>query len=133
MMCFFKVDIENWTPQMATFLPNPNVMATANASVEVQKGNPYSGRRCNSCECWPVFVSRTSSGRYHALQVSYSLKEIPGMLKPARATLVPVGEDQKQHLELTRDIGYGVNSALGKALFVLPHHNTKDVKVGSFP
>jgi tryptophanyl-tRNA synthetase len=44
------------------------------------------------------------------------------MLKPARATLVPVGEDQKQHLELTRDIGYGVNSALGKALFVLPHH-----------
>jgi tryptophanyl-tRNA synthetase len=46
------------------------------------------------------------------------------MLKTASAwaTLVRVGEDQKQHLEHIWDIGYGVNSVLGKALFVLPHH-----------
>ena len=30
-----------------------------------------------------------------------------------RATHVPVGEDQKQHLELTRDIAQAFNSAYG--------------------
>ncbi|MBA4749569.1 MAG: tryptophan--tRNA ligase [Alphaproteobacteria bacterium] len=34
--------------------------------------------------------------------------------------LVPVGEDQKQHIELTRDIAQSVNSAYNTALFTLP-------------
>lgn len=34
--------------------------------------------------------------------------------------LVPVGEDQKQHIELTRDIALSVNSAYDKPLFTLP-------------
>lgn len=34
--------------------------------------------------------------------------------------LVPVGDDQKQHLELTRDIAQRVNNAFGKDLFKVP-------------
>jgi tryptophanyl-tRNA synthetase len=37
-----------------------------------------------------------------------------------RATHVPVGEDQKQHLELTRDIAQAFNSAYGRDVFPLP-------------
>ena len=37
-----------------------------------------------------------------------------------RATHVPVGEDQKQHLELTRDIAQAFNSAYGVDFFPLP-------------
>ena len=34
--------------------------------------------------------------------------------------LVPVGEDQKQHLELTRDVATRMNNLYGKDLFVIP-------------
>lgn len=34
--------------------------------------------------------------------------------------LVPVGEDQKQHLEITRDIAVRMNKVYGEDLFVLP-------------
>ena len=34
-----------------------------------------------------------------------------------RATHVPVGEDQKQHLELTRDIAQAFNSICGQDIF----------------
>lgn len=37
-----------------------------------------------------------------------------------QATHVPVGEDQKQHLELTRDIAIAFNSAAGAEVFTLP-------------
>ena len=37
-----------------------------------------------------------------------------------RATHVPVGEDQKQHLELTRDIAQSFNMAYGTTCFPLP-------------
>ena len=37
-----------------------------------------------------------------------------------RADAVPVGEDQKQHVELTRDIAERFNNAFGKT-FVIPH------------
>lgn len=37
-----------------------------------------------------------------------------------RATHVPVGEDQKQHLELTRDIAQKFNTDFGVSLFPLP-------------
>ena len=37
-----------------------------------------------------------------------------------RATHVPVGEDQKQHLELTRDIAAKFNLDTGTELFILP-------------
>jgi len=37
-----------------------------------------------------------------------------------RATHVPVGEDQKQHLELTRDIAQAFNSFYGQDIFPLP-------------
>ena len=37
-----------------------------------------------------------------------------------KATHVPVGEDQKQHLELTRDIAQSFNSTYGVAYFPLP-------------
>ncbi|HTH28741.1 MAG TPA: tryptophan--tRNA ligase [Sphingobium sp.] len=37
-----------------------------------------------------------------------------------RATHVPVGEDQKQHLELTRDIAVKFNQDMGVELFTLP-------------
>ena len=47
-----------------------------------------------------------------------------------RATHVPVGEDQKQHLELTRDIAQAFNSIYERDVFPLPesanlwHSNT---------
>lgn len=37
-----------------------------------------------------------------------------------QATHVPVGDDQKQHLELARDLAQLVNRALGKELFTIP-------------
>lgn len=37
-----------------------------------------------------------------------------------RADFVPVGEDQKQHLELTREIANRFNNQVGKEYFVLP-------------
>lgn len=37
-----------------------------------------------------------------------------------KATHVPVGEDQKQHVELTRDIAHAFNSYVGKQVFALP-------------
>ena len=37
-----------------------------------------------------------------------------------KATHVPVGEDQKQHLELTRDIAQSFNSIYGQDIFPLP-------------
>lgn len=36
------------------------------------------------------------------------------------ANLVPVGKDQRQHLEMTRDIATAVNNQYGEAVFVLP-------------
>ena len=36
------------------------------------------------------------------------------------ATHVPVGEDQKQHLELTRDIAMSFNSMFGVEFFLQP-------------
>ncbi len=37
-----------------------------------------------------------------------------------KADIVPVGEDQRQHLELTREIAQRFNSRVGKEYFVLP-------------
>jgi tryptophanyl-tRNA synthetase len=37
-----------------------------------------------------------------------------------KATHVPVGEDQKQHVELTRDIAQAFNNYVGKQIFTLP-------------
>lgn len=37
-----------------------------------------------------------------------------------KADIVPVGEDQRQHLELTREIAQRFNARVGKAYFVLP-------------
>ena len=37
-----------------------------------------------------------------------------------KATYVPVGEDQKQHLELTRDIAIAFNSMFGEKFFPIP-------------
>lgn len=46
-----------------------------------------------------------------------------------RADLVPVGEDQKQHLELTRDIAGAFNRRFGQEYFKLPEPMiVKDVK-----
>ncbi|MCW1930212.1 MAG: tryptophan--tRNA ligase [Candidatus Kerfeldbacteria bacterium] len=36
--------------------------------------------------------------------------------------IVPVGEDQKQHIELARDIATRMNNAYGRELFVLPKY-----------
>lgn len=41
--------------------------------------------------------------------------------------LVPVGEDQKQHLEITRDIALRVNGIYGKDLFVIPEVYTPPI------
>jgi tryptophanyl-tRNA synthetase len=46
------------------------------------------------------------------------------------SNLVPVGQDQKQHLEMTRDIATDFNQAYGREVFVLPEpHILEDVAV----
>lgn len=56
------------------------------------------------------------------------------------AEWVPVGEDQKQHLELTRDIAIRLNNKFNKHLFTVPHkwadqlefaHRSRGVRVRS--
>ena len=44
-----------------------------------------------------------------------------------KATHVPVGEDQKQHLELTRDIAAAFNAMFGADIFPLPEPQIQDV------
>ena len=39
------------------------------------------------------------------------------------ADFVPVGEDQRQHLELTRDIAKRFNSIYGEDIFKIPDHS----------
>jgi len=50
---------------------------------------------------------------------------------------VPIGQDQKQHLELTRDIAKRINSTYNKQLFKIPEgvisENTKKIKSLSNP
>jgi len=41
------------------------------------------------------------------------------------ATYVPVGDDQTQHLEFTRDIAQRMNMRFGKELFTVPHEVKK--------
>jgi tryptophanyl-tRNA synthetase len=47
--------------------------------------------------------------------------------------LVPVGEDQKQHIELTRDVAERMNTRYGQELFVLPkpHISTTGARIMS--
>ncbi|CAA9555557.1 MAG: Tryptophanyl-tRNA synthetase [uncultured Thermomicrobiales bacterium] len=47
--------------------------------------------------------------------------------------LVPVGDDQKQHIELTRDVAERMNTRYGKDLFVLPrpHISTTGARIMS--
>ncbi len=42
------------------------------------------------------------------------------------AEIIPVGKDQKQHLEITRDIANAVNHKFGKEIFVLPTAKIKE-------
>jgi len=42
------------------------------------------------------------------------------------ADFVPVGKDQMQHLEMTRDIGGSVNHTLGKDILVIPEAKIKE-------
>ena len=48
------------------------------------------------------------------------------------ADLVPVGKDQRQHLEMARDIAGTVNRQYGKAVFVLPEARI-DAKIMTIP
>ena len=48
-----------------------------------------------------------------------------------RATHVPVGEDQKQHLELTRDLAQAFNSFYEKDVFPLPELQILAVTFGN--
>lgn len=44
-----------------------------------------------------------------------------------QANLVPVGDDQKQHIELTRDLALRFNNAYGRALFTVPEPKIPEV------
>lgn len=44
------------------------------------------------------------------------------------ATWVPVGEDQRQHLELTRDVAIRMNNKFDQNLFVVPHEWNKQLE-----
>lgn len=44
------------------------------------------------------------------------------------AEYVPVGEDQRQHLELTRDLAIRLNNKFGQELFVVPHEWKKQLE-----
>jgi len=42
------------------------------------------------------------------------------------AELVPVGKDQLQHLEMTRDVASRIHAQIGKDIFVLPEAKTQE-------
>ncbi|MDQ3849312.1 MAG: tryptophan--tRNA ligase, partial [Actinomycetota bacterium] len=44
-----------------------------------------------------------------------------------RADEVPVGEDQREHLELTRDVAKRFNARFGEGILVVPEHRVPDV------
>lgn len=44
------------------------------------------------------------------------------------AHYIPVGDDQKQHIELTRDLALRLNSKFGADLFVVPHEWKKQIE-----
>ena len=44
------------------------------------------------------------------------------------ANWVPVGEDQQQHVELTRDLAIRINNKFNQELFVVPHEWSKQLK-----
>lgn len=44
---------------------------------------------------------------------------------------VPVGDDQRQHLELTRDLGQRINNRFGKEILKLPYEWDKQLKFSS--
>jgi tryptophanyl-tRNA synthetase len=44
------------------------------------------------------------------------------------AKWVPVGEDQRQHVEFTRDLAIRINNKFGDDLFVLPEDNAKQME-----
>lgn len=45
-----------------------------------------------------------------------------------RASYIPVGEDQRQHLELTRDLAIRLNNKFDKELFVVPEEWAKQLE-----
>ncbi|MCR5536047.1 MAG: tryptophan--tRNA ligase [Succinivibrio sp.] len=80
------------------------------------------------CYCQHGELSRMTqfkdkSARYGGANVSAGLFTYPALMAADillyQANLVPVGDDQKQHIELTRDIAERFNSLYGET-FVLP-------------
>jgi tryptophanyl-tRNA synthetase len=62
--------------------------------------------------------------RKHELNVNAGLFTYPVLMAADillyQADAVPVGEDQKQHLELARNVAQRFNNAFGKAIFTVP-------------
>jgi len=67
-------------------------------------------------KAWSVFVSRPSGSGYTGSRVSvtnFHDKIYCSLLIMRRATRVPVGDDQRQHIEFTRYIANSFNTIYG--------------------
>lgn len=72
---------------------------------------------------------KDKSGKIGSERVSVGLFDYPVLMACDillyGATHVPVGDDQSQHIEITRDLGSRLNTKFGKDLFVLPNEVKK--------
>ena len=72
------------------------------------------------------YKDKTSKG----IQANHGLFSYPVLMAADillfDSTIVPVGKDQIQHVEMTRDIANSFNNAYGKEIFVLPQAKVDD-------
>ncbi|MEG1849073.1 MAG: tryptophan--tRNA ligase [Oscillospiraceae bacterium] len=98
--------------------------------VFIQSQNPHHTELMWALNCFTQFgeLSRMTqfkdkSARY-ADNVNAGLFTYPSLMAADillyQADLVPVGEDQRQHVELTRDIAQRMNGVFGSGLFTVP-------------
>lgn len=87
-------------------------------------GNIVKIGRLQTCT---TFKDRVNNKGVPEGEVSYGLLGYPVLMASdilcVRAQLVPVGQDQKQHVEMTRDFARAFNHIFGKEVFVIPELN----------
>jgi tryptophanyl-tRNA synthetase len=70
----------------------------------------------------------------HAININVGLFAYPVLMAADillyNAKLVPVGADQKQHLELTRDVAIRFNNIHGAKIFTIPEHYIPSLETG---
>lgn len=94
------------------------------SSIALLLGNIVKLGRLQTCT---TFKDRVKNRRIPEGEVGYGLLGYPVLMAAdilcVRAERVPVGQDQMQHVEMTRDFARAFNCMFGKEVFVIPELN----------